>query len=227
MRIFLSIAAVLIFVAGLATGYLGYPQVMWASCVGFIGCLVAANLDRISEFTASAKGVTAKTRDVITRAESAVTQLQALAAVVAEVTLSLVKRSGRLGGYSDADEDAVRKRVLGTLDKLAVPKSELSSIMKEWHRITEYDYVLAILGSNRIPGSVDPRAIEEWKTLRAGGFSNVATPEQVRAYLTKHDFLTPERATYLEDYDYYRQHGAHRRPAVWNQRHEWGPLEKS
>jgi hypothetical protein len=226
MRVFLSIAGVLIFVAGLAMGFLGYSQVMWASCVGFIGCLIAANLDRISEFNASATGVTAKTREVITRAESAVTQIQALATVVAEVTLSLVKRSGRLGGYSDADADAVLERVLGTLDKLAVPKSELPNVMREWRRITEYDYVLAILGSTRAPGSVDPNAIKEWNALRAGAFSNIATPEQVRTYLTKYGFLTPDRVTYLEDYEYYRAHGAHRRPSVWHQRNEWGPLEK-
>jgi hypothetical protein len=226
MRVFLSIAGVLIFVAGLGAGFLEHLQVLWVSCVGFVGCLIAANLDRISEFTASTKGVSAKTREVITRAESAITQLQSLAAVVAEVTLSLVKRSGRLGGYSDADEDAVRERVLGALDKLAVPKSELPSIMKEWHRITEYDYVLAILGGNTVPGGMGP-AVEEWKALRAGGFSKVATPEQVREYLEKHGFLTPERGSYLEDYEYYRQHGVHRRLSVWHRRQDWGRLEKT
>src|ERR1700730_12237003 len=42
MRVFLSIAGVLIFVMGLAMGFLGYAQVMWASCIGFVGCLIAS-----------------------------------------------------------------------------------------------------------------------------------------------------------------------------------------
>jgi hypothetical protein len=169
MKVFLSVAGVLLFVAGLVAGYLGHLQVMWASIVGLVGCLIAANLDRISEFKASTKGVEARTRDVVAKAETVVAELQLLGGIVAEVTLSLVKRSGRMGGYSDADEEAVRERVSDLLEKLAVPKAALPGILKEWHRITEFDYVGAILGSNIIPGGVEQAAIEEWKDLRSGG----------------------------------------------------------
>ena len=225
MRLFLSIVGILIFMVGLAAGFLGHFQVLWVSCVGFVGCLIAANLDRISEFTATSKGVTAKTRELITRAESAVTQLQSLTAVVAEVALSLVKRSGRLGGYSDAEQEAIRDRVSVILEKVSVPKHELPDIFKEWHRITEFDYVHAILGSNAVPQG-EPAVIAEWNGLRSGGIARVVTPEQLREYLTKHGFMTPERDSYIEDYAYYRQHGTHRRPNVWHQRHEWGRLQK-
>jgi len=226
MRVFLSIAGVLIFVGGLAAGYLEHPQVLWVSCVGFVGCLIAANLDRISEFTASTRGVTARTREVITRAESAVTQLQSLAAVVAEVTLSLVKRSGRLGGYTDVEEESIRDRVSAILENVSVPRHEWPRIFKEWRRITEFDYVHYIIGGNMIPNVGEGAAMEEWKALRAGGIGKVVTPDEVREYLTKHAFMTPERETYLEDYEHYRQHGEHRRPSVWRQREEWGRLEQ-
>ena len=77
----------------------------------FLGCLITANLDRISEFRASTGGVEAKTREVRARAENTLSELQLLARTVAEVTLSLVKRSGRLGGYSDQEEEKIKRQI--------------------------------------------------------------------------------------------------------------------
>ena len=64
MKYFLSIAGVLILVAGLAAGFVGHFGVMSFAFFAFLGCLITANLDRISEFRASTGGVEAKTREV-------------------------------------------------------------------------------------------------------------------------------------------------------------------
>jgi hypothetical protein len=104
MKLFLLVAAVVVLGAGLVAGVFGHLTVMRAALVGFVGCRIAANLDRIAEFKASARGVEAKTREVIARAETAVSELQMLARIVGTLTLSLVKRSGRIGDYSDAEE---------------------------------------------------------------------------------------------------------------------------
>ena len=79
MKLFLSIAAVVVSGAGLVASALGHLTVMPVSRVGLVACLIAANLDRIAEFKASAGGVEAKTREVIARAETAVSKLQLLA----------------------------------------------------------------------------------------------------------------------------------------------------
>ena len=54
MNYFLNIAGVLILIAGLAAGFVGHFGVMSFAFFAFIGCLITANLDRISEFRASA-----------------------------------------------------------------------------------------------------------------------------------------------------------------------------
>lgn len=226
MKVFLSIVGVVALGAGLAAGILGHHSVMWFSFLGLIACLIAANLDRIAEFKASASGVEAKTREVIARAETAVSELQLLAAIVGEVTLSLVKRSGRLGGYSDPEEETLKERVLDVLRKVGVQESELPRVMAEWHRFTEFDYALLILGGSTIPDGVDHVTMEEWKGLRSGRLAKIPTPEEIRRFLEKHGFMTAERAGYLEDYEYYRTHQSHRRPEVWRERQEWGRLRK-
>jgi hypothetical protein len=112
VKVFLSIVAVLILIGGLAAGFFGDYWVMVMAFSGFVGCLIAANLDRISEFKASRSGVEAKTREVIARAEITLRELQLLARRVTELSLSLVKRSGRFGGYSDEEQDQIKNDLI-------------------------------------------------------------------------------------------------------------------
>lgn len=112
MKWFLCICAMLALCAGLAFGYLGNNGLLAAGIIAFIALLVAANLDRISEFKASRNGIEARRREVVARAETALSELQLLATQLAELSLSLVKRQGRLGGYSDGEEGEIRDSVL-------------------------------------------------------------------------------------------------------------------
>ena len=218
MKWFLTIIAVITFVAGMAFGYLGHS---WLLTIGFLACiafLVTANLDRLAEFKASSSGFEARTREVVVRAESAITELQLLAKQVAELSLSLVKRQGRWGGYNDDELESIRESVLSVLTKLDISEQVQRQVLREWHRITELDYSHAILGGNIIPDGTAPAVMEEWKFLREGGFNNIPTPETLRSFLSTHGFLTPEIEQYLLDYEYYRSNQKHRRPAVWRDR---------
>ncbi len=97
-------------------------------------------------------------------------------------------------------------------------------MLKDWHRLTKFDYVLNILGHSTVPkGFDDHRVIEEWKALRS--FERLPTPEQVRAFLTKWGLLTNERAEYLQDFEYYVDHKEHRQPDIWKARASWPTLE--
>ena len=227
MNYFLSITGVVIIGAGLAAGFLGHLAVMYAALSAFIACLFAANLDRISEFKASASGVEAKTREVIARAESALSELQLLATTVGELTLSLVKRSGRIGGYSDPEQESIKARVLQVLHNLGIPDKDLPGALEEWHRFIEFDYAHAILGGGTVPGGVDHGVVGQWKELRGGGITRIPTPDEIREFLDKHGLMTRVRREYLEDYEHYRIHKAHRRPEVWQLRDQWGRLERT
>ena len=118
MKWFLSIIAVLALAAGMGFGYLGHNGLLVAALVAALAFLVAANLDRISEFKASKGGIEAKTREVVARAETAVEELRILAEQLGQLSLSLVKRQGRLGGYSDDEQQSIQASILDVLRKV-------------------------------------------------------------------------------------------------------------
>ena len=211
MKWFLASCAILAFGAGMTFGYLGHNGLLVAGLIGFIALLVTANLDRISEFKASRSGIEARTREVVARAETAVSELQLLATQVAELSLSLVKRQGRLGGYSDDEQDAIRTSVLGVLAKLGLPEKSTQSVLREWHHLVEFDYSHYILGGSHIPHNAPPEVLAEWKTMRTGGLTSVPSPEELRTFLAKYGYLIAKIEDFIRDYEYYRVNGSHRR----------------
>lgn len=227
MKWFLSVCSILALGAGMAFGFLGHNSLLAAGVIAFIALLVTANLDRISEFKASRSGIEARTREVVARAETAVSELQLLATQVAELSLSLVKRQGRWGGYSDAEQDAIRASVLGVLAKLGLSEKATHSVLREWHHVVEFDYSHYILGGSRIPENAPSEVLAEWKSMREGGLTSVPPPQTLRAFLSKHGYLTAEIEECIKDYEYYHVNLSHRRPEVWLQREQWGHLKRS
>lgn len=229
MKWFLTIAAIIMLAVGLYVGLFGHDYVMLMAFGGFVALLVAANLDRISEFKASKSGFEARTREVsevIAEAKSTVSELQLLARNIGELTLSLVKRSGRFGGYNEDEKEKIKSSVLDVLRKVGIPESEFSAILTEWYRFTEFDYAHGILGGSYIPESVDDAVLMEWESLREGGIVQIPDPETLRAFLSKHNFLNEEFEELLKDYEFFCSHKIHRRPDVWQNRQHWGRLRK-
>lgn len=227
MRVFLSIVAVLVLIGGLTAGFFENYWVMVIAFFGFVGCLLAANLDRISEFKASRSGVEAKTREVVARAENTLRELQLLARRVTELSLSLVKRSGRFGGYSDEEQDRIKNDLISVLREIKVSEADIQGVLVNWHCVVEFDYVHFILGGSTIPSKSDPTALAAWNSLRDGGISKVPTPERIERFLAEFGFLSSERKEQLADYIHYRMHRVHRRPEAWAARQSWGRLEEA
>lgn len=227
MKWFLSICSILALGTGMALGYLGHNGLLVAGVIAFIALLVTANLDRISEFKASRDGIEARTREVVARAETAVSELQLLATQVAELSLSLVKRQGRWGGYSDAEQEAIRASVLGVLAKLGLSDRATQSVLREWHHVVEFDYSHYILGGSRIPDNAPTEVLAEWKAMREGGLTSVPPPQALRTFLSRHGYLTADIEEYIKDYEYYHHNLSHRRPEIWREREQWGHLKKT
>ncbi len=221
MKWFLSIVAVLALAAGMGLGFLGHNGLLIAGLFAALAFLVTANLDRISEFKASKTGIEARTREVVARAETAVEELRILAEQLGQLSLSLVKRQGRLGGYSDEEQEQIQASILDVLRKVGVPESTFPAVLKDWHRFTEFDYAHYILGGNHVPSGADPRVVAEWKQLRHRGLASIPLPAEVRGFLAKHDWLTAEVDELLTDYEHYRTHRTHRRPEIWRDRENW------
>lgn len=226
MKWFLSISAVASLVAAMAFGYLGHTDLLVAGLIASLTLLVVANLDRVSEFKASAGGIEARTREVVNRAEGAIAELRILALHMAEVSLSLAMRQGRWDGYSDEELEKLQSSVLSNLERLGIAEDQRLLVLKEWHRVVEFDYVHYILGSSRIPEGASPKEMQAWKELREGGITRYPSPETLHQFLAESGFLSAARVEYLEDYRYYAKYHHHRRLEMWRVRQEWGHLAK-
>lgn len=227
MKWFLTVVGIFFLAAGMYFGFLGHASLLLTGGVGFAGLLVAANLDRISEFKASKDGFEARTHNVVARAEFAVKELQVLAIQIAEISLSLVKRQGRLGGYSDDEEEIIRSSIFSVLRKLGISEEIDHQILREWHQTIEFDYVEAILGGSFIPQGATNEQIAEWKSLRNGGIANYPSPNDVRTFLSKNGYLTTEIEERVQDYEHYISNKTHRRIGEWKNRENWGNLRKT
>ncbi|WP_147289918.1 hypothetical protein [Crenobacter cavernae] len=227
MKWLLTITGLLVLIGGLVVGFLEHVEVMTAALFSFVALLITANLDRISEFKASSSGIEGKTREIIERAESTLFELQLLAKNIGGLTLSLVKRSGRLGGYGDDEQEDIKNSVLEVLRKIGIRDSEFPKILADWDIFIEFDYANAILGGSMIPEGAGGAVLDEWKSLRHGGIARVPQPAEIRAFLDKHGFMSDDREEYLKDYEFFHTNKEHRRPEVWRNRQHWGPVGNS
>lgn len=223
MKTVLTISAILSVAFALYSGISGYDSVMWMAFFSCLAFLLFANLDRIAVFKAGKSGFEAQTREitkVVDQARSTIRELQDLARIAAVTTLSLVQRSGRMGGYADIEKEEVKQSVLRLLTQLDLTEEDRKVVLSEWYSWEELDYVFFILGGNTIPRDFDTQQVQEWKTLRARGRQNRPLPDVLRAFLKKHQKLNEYREELIKDYEYYIEHRQHRRSDVWAKRFE-------
>lgn len=193
--------------------------------VGFV-LLFLGNLDKFTEFKAGFQGIYAKTRDIVQKAEITIVELQSLAITVTKVTLSLVKRSGRLGGYDDAEEEEIKNNMQSYLEEIKIPEDRYREAFKDWHQLTKYDYVLAILGNSYVPlGFEGHNIIGEWNALRS--LEDIPSPDKLREFLAKWNLLTADREEWIKDYEYYINNEKHRSLEIWKKRDSLEPLRKN
>ncbi len=210
--------------ATLVSGFL-WQSAGLAGVFGVVGIILMffGNLDKFTEF--SYAGFSGKTRDLIKQTENTLSELQSLAIIVAKATLSLVKRSGRMGGYGDDEEEKLKKDLLVVLEEIGIPKDRYAEALQDWHQLTKFDYVHVILGIYHAPVGFDTEMLTERKDLSS--IEDLPTPDRVREFLTKWGVLTPDREEWIRDYEHYIEKGEHRRPEKWKDRDSLGALRKN
>lgn len=215
-------AAALVFVAvGYYVGWIGKDALVLPSfSVAFV-CVALANLDRFKSFKAG--GVEAVLRD----AQVAVHESRELTLTASKMLLSLVKRTGRLGGFQPTEEREFQESVERILSRVDATDTERKEAFKGWDLFTKVDFVFGILGGHTVPtfkASADAAAgQQEWKALRrrTGDQLDPPGPDELEDFLRRYDFLDEERKELIDDYRYYLRHGKHRRLDVWEKREEW------
>ena len=212
-------ASLVFLIVGYVLGWIGKDVLVIPSFVAALVCVALANLDRFKSFKAA--GVEATLRD----AEVAVKQSRALALITTKMLLSLVKRTGRIGGFPPAQQIEIQHDVDRVLSQYDVTEAERREAYTDWDQFDKFDYVTAILGGNKTPNWKEPAHAgksDEWQTLRnRASKMDFPSADELSAFLARHDFLNKENTELLEDYRYFLKEGKHRRPEVWARRNEW------
>jgi hypothetical protein len=119
-----------------------------------LSLLFFAHLDQFAEFKASATGISAKTKRIVRQAQDTLEELRSLATIVSKVQISLLARQGRIGGYDQKAQEALRAEIFKILDRIGVDKAEHDEILSDVHKLDQMDYVHEILGGGVVPSSL-------------------------------------------------------------------------
>jgi len=178
-----------------------------------IAFLFVANIKNIKKAKASKDGFEFEARDILQKAEVTIHEMQDLSKLVAKTALSLVKRSSRLGGYPEEEQEEIKNNVLKLLEQLKVTAEEQEDILMEWHKFVEIDYVFLLLG-NQVPSKWPKEEIQQWNEMRKDIISNRPTPEEIKVLLERNGSLSDLHKEIIEDYEYYCLHKHYRRPEI-------------
>jgi hypothetical protein len=179
-----------------------------------------ANLDRIKSIEATMKSFRAETREareLARETKDTLKELRELATLVSKIQVSLLVRQGRMGGYTEEAQEAFRAEIVALLDKIGVAPDDQKLVLEPVRQFALHDYVHHILGGGVIPTEVisHPHGPTQWHALRSSALSNPPSPETLRLFLEKFGLSTPDRAELINDYEYFLEHGKHRRPEAW------------
>jgi hypothetical protein len=226
-----DIAVFLFFLAFSALSYSIYSKNgtgSWISCVLIIVSLIFMNLDRIESFKASAEGVEANIRELkeaTQEAKATVKELQGLASNVVSVSFDSIQRHGRIGPYDEQTKEALKSKLLKSLEDIGISKGEQKKILDEhWHRYIMFDFAHALLGGNWTNNALKltPQAAD-MRDLYAPNLyeGKLPTPEQIENFYNTAGVMTDQKRELIEDYRYYLEHNEFRHPESWSDRQSW------
>jgi len=208
--------------AAIVVGIFGMPEVMAVAAILALAFLFFANADRVARVKASATGFEAETRAILEEARATLEQVRQVAKIAVQASLSVVMRTGRMGGFYFDEKERVRDASQKALESLGVPKKEQEEIFNEWHSVNRFDYAHILLGRYKIPKEVygNNELTAEWERLRKTSFLSNPSSNIVEAFLIKAGMMNDERRELLDDYRHYEKYGLHRRPSVWKKLHD-------
>jgi hypothetical protein len=175
--------------------------------------LFVANLQYIIKNKAPKDGFDVKGRELIQKAEVTIIEMQNLAKLVSRTALSLIKRSGRLGGYPEEEQEALKETFLRLLTDLNLSKEDRENVLEEYNKFIEMDYVFLLLGSH-IPINWPKDELQKRREMLNNVVSNCPSPEQIEELLITNESLSKNHKDILEDYKFFRRYKEYRRPEM-------------
>ncbi len=226
----LSATAIIVLIVCVCFGLSRNYQPMWVTFFAFGILLFYAYIDKISEFRIDKSGFMAKTREFLKEAKSTIKELQSLSKIMASTTLGLVKKTGRLGGYSYDEKENIKEATLKVLHEIGVSEEEIEEVVidSKWHEYVEYDYAHHILGGSSIKPADFPQELWPlWKEFREFGLDNIPKPAEITELLDKCGLLSEESKELIKDYEHYIKKRKQRRLEIWKKRWKWNHLNKN
>ncbi len=173
--------------------------------------LFVANLKHIIKDKVSKEGLA--NEELIQKAEVTIVEMQNLAKLISRTALSLIKRSGRLEGYPEEEQEALKESFLRLLYNLNLSKQDREDVLEEYNRFIEIDYVYLLLESH-IPIKWPREELQKRRDMLSRAHSNRPSPEQIEELLIRNESLSTNHKDILEDFKYFRKYKKYRRPEM-------------
>ena len=201
--------------ASLLAGWLAFDDntMAWVALAMMFILFAFANMDRLASFSAGPGGVEARLRDLVQKSEVKIEELERLAALVGRLSLSVVQRIGRLGGYDDDQKERWLQELRDILERFRVDRNEVEA---EWHEIVAGDYVRYMVGDVVWYGG---NARELATRLRES--PKDASPDDLRRLFVEQQMNSTVTEGLVEDFEYYLTNRDHRRTDIWRDRERW------
>lgn len=182
-------------------------------------CALLANPEQLESIKIA--GLEARLRRTLKDAEVKLTEIQSLAKTIGKILVIQISRTNRL----IRDENELLNwihEIKIQLMKLEISEDECDEMLKEWHRLIERDYVLAILGGGYRETTL---ALENKKAIQEKDSLVNATlwpsPEELESFMDKYGWLSEVIKERIKDYKFYRENRKHRRPTEWQNHENW------
>ncbi|MBW2005689.1 MAG: hypothetical protein JRI72_14030 [Deltaproteobacteria bacterium] len=213
MNIIYNTVAILLMGVCIFAGFKGYLELPILCFLASLAFLFIANLKNIKKAKASKDGFEFEAKEVIGRAEVTITEMQNLSKLVSKTALSLIKRSGRMGGYPVEEQEALKESFLSLLSDLNLSNEDREYVLEEYNKFIEIDYVFLLLG-NHVPTNWSTGEQQKRKEMLKDVISSYPTPEEIESLLERNNSLSDNHKEILEDYKYFRDNKKYRRPEM-------------
>ncbi|HET6159750.1 MAG TPA: hypothetical protein VFE34_15495 [Dongiaceae bacterium] len=192
-----------------------WPLIAGAIVAAALAPLVG-NFEQIEFFKASATGIEARTRAVVERAESAVSELHTLAALTGAMLVTLLAGEGRWGGMDRTNKERQKADLLANLKALGLSDAALDKVGTADRDYVIVDYVDHIMQrTDKIVPRTNVRDPKVREFVYQFGEFKRPDAETLHSHLQKHFELDPVTLEWIEDYRYYLARSKHRRPEKW------------
>jgi hypothetical protein len=175
--------------------------------------LFVANIERIIKDKAPKDGLEIEAIALIKKAEVTILEMQNLAKLVSKTALSLIKRSGRMDGYPEEEQEALKESFLKLLYNLDLSDRDIENVLEEFNKFIEIDYVYLLLESH-IAINWPKEELQKRREMIKNVTSICPSPERIKELLERNDSLSSVHKDILEDFRYFRKYNRYRRPEM-------------